>query len=152
MSEKTFDEFVKKRLDEAEASQSAGEKDWDRTRGEWIQSLRDLYSKMEKYLKKYTEAGHIQIRREKIHLSEQYLGSYEAEKLTFEIGMDKIVAKPIGRLMIGATGRVDLIGARGALRLVLLEKGGPAIRTKIEIGGRTEDERQPASDPRRRRK
>ena len=140
MSTKTFDEFVKKRLNEAEASQSAGDMDWNRTRKEWIQSLRDLYSTMERYLKRYTEAGQIRVKREGVELSEQYLGSYEAEKLTFEIGMEKIVAKPIGRLMIGATGRVDLIGARGTLRLVLLEKGGPAIRTRIEIGERIEEE------------
>ena len=42
--------------------------------------------------------------------------------------------------MIGALGRVDLIAAGGTLRLVFLEKGGPQIRTKIEIGGTVEEE------------
>ena len=42
--------------------------------------------------------------------------------------------------MIGAVGRVDLIGARGMLRIVLLDKGEPATRTKIEIGRKPEEE------------
>lgn len=140
MSAKTFDEFVKRRLNEAKTSESSKDIDWNKTREDWIQSLRDLYSKMEQFLKKYTEAGQIQITRDKVQISENYLGSYEVERLTFRIGNDKVIAKPIGRLMIGAAGRVDLIGARGTLRLVFLEKGGPAIRTKIEIGGRVEEE------------
>ena len=139
MSAKTFDEFVKRRLDQAKANESSKDTDWQKKRDDWIRSLEDLYSTMEHFLKKYTEAGQIQIIRDKVQLSEDYLGSYEVERLTFRIGNDKIIAKPIGRLMIGAAGRVDLIGARGTLRLVLLEKGKPEPRIKIEIGGRAEE-------------
>ena len=140
MSTNTFDDFVKRKLNEAQTSNSSEVVDWNKMREDWIQSLKNLYSKMEEYLKKYIEGGQIQVTREKINISEDYLGTYEVEKLTFSIGNDKVVAKPIGRLTIGAKGRVDLIGARGTLRLVLLEKGGPAIQMKIEIGGKVEIE------------
>ena len=140
MPTKTFDDFVKRRLNEAQTIGSSKDVDWDKTREEWIRSLNGLYSKMEKYLKKYTEADQIQVAREKIQISEEYLGNYEAEKLTIQIGIDKVVAKPIGRMMIGAAGRVDLIGARGMLRIVLLDKGQPATRTRIEIGRKPEEE------------
>ena len=140
MSTKTFDEFVQRRINEAQSNEPGKDVDWDRTREDWMQSLRNLYSTMEKYLKKYTDAGQIHVERNKINISEEYLGSYEVETLTFRIGKDKVVAKPIGALMIGAAGRVDLIGARGTLRLVLLAKRGPQIRTRIEIGGRVEEE------------
>ena len=139
MPTKTFDEFVKRRLNEAQKFKSSETLDWHKTREEWIQSLNHLYSKMEKYLKKYTEADQIQVSREKIQISEEYLGNYEAEKLAIQIGNDKVVAKPIGRMMIGAAGRVDLIGARGMLRIVLLDKGEPATRTRIEIGRKAEE-------------
>ncbi len=140
MSTKSFDDFVKKRVNEAQSNRSSKEIDWDETLEDWIQSLKDLYSRMEEYLRKYTQSGEIQVTHKKIQVSEEYLGNYEVEKLTFHIGNEKVVAKPIGRLMIGATGRVDLIGARGTLRLVLLEKGGPAIQTKIKIGQKVEEE------------
>ena len=139
MPTKTFDEFVKRRLNEAQKFKSSETLDWHKTREEWIQSLNHLDSKMEKYLKKYTEADQIQVSREKIQISEEYLGNYAAEKITIQIGNDKVVAKPIGRMMIGAAGRVDLIGARGMLRIVLLDKGEPATRTRIEIGRKAEE-------------
>ena len=139
MPTKTFDDFVKRRLNEAQTNQSSETVDWNKTREEWIQSLNHLHSKMEKYLNKYTEADQIQITREKFRISEEYLGNYEAEKLTIQIGIDKVVAKPIGRMMIGAVGRIDLIGARGMLRIVLLDKGQPAPQTKIEIGRKPEE-------------
>ena len=140
MSTKTFDRFVQRRLKEAQAEDSSKKVDWGRTRDDWILSLRDLYASMEKYLKKYTETGQIHVARDKIQISEEYLGSYEVETITFQIGNDKVVAKPIGARMIGAAGRVDLIGARGTLRLVFLEKKEPTIRNKTETGGRPEED------------
>ena len=140
MSKQTFDEFVKKQVDQAKANQATNEIDWNKTREDWLRELCDLYSRMEKYLKKYTDKDQIRIRRAKVHLSEDHLGTYEAETLTFLIGNEKVVAKPIGTLLIGAWGRVDLVGARGSLRIVLLEKGGPTIRTRIEIGGKPEED------------
>ena len=137
MSKQTFDEFVKKQVDQAKANQATNEIDWNKTREDWLRELCDLYSRMEKYLKKYTDKDQIRIRRDQVHLSEDHLGTYEAETLTFLIGHEKVVAKPIGTLLIGAWGRVDLVGARGSLRIVLLEKGGPTIRTRIEIGRKT---------------
>lgn len=143
MSKQTFDEFVKKQVDQAKAKQATTEVDWNKTREDWLRELSDLYSRMAKYLKKYTDKGQIQIRRDRVQLSEDHLGAYEAEALTFVIGNDKVVAKPIGTLLIGAWGRVDLVGARGLLRLALLEKGGPTIWTRIEIGGKTEEDVRP---------
>ena len=52
MSTKTFDDFVKKRLKEAEFSKSSNDVDWNEKREVWIQKLNDLCSKMEEYLKK----------------------------------------------------------------------------------------------------
>ena len=52
MSTKTFDDFVKRRLNKAQTNQSSETVDWNKTREEWIQSLNRLYSKMEKYIEK----------------------------------------------------------------------------------------------------
>ena len=139
MSTKTFDEFVRRRLDEVQTNGSNQDVDWNRRREDWIRSLNDLYSKIEKYLKKYTEAAQIHLGREEIQLSEEHIGTYQVEALTVQIGNEKVVAKPIGTLLIGAAGRVDLIGARGMIRLVLLE-GQPTFKVKAVIGGRVEEE------------
>ncbi len=90
---------------------------------------------MEKYLRPYTESGAIRIERSRAQLTEEYLGTYEVDKLTFTIGQDKVVAKPIGTLLIGSRGRVDLSGVRKTPRIVYLEEGGPAMRIAIAGGG-----------------
>ena len=140
MTNNAFDEFVKRQVDRADNTSAAGDVDWDKTLENWLDELRTLFAKMEEYLRKYIESGEIRIQRDKIALSENALGTYETARLTFYIGNEKIIARPMGTLLIGARGRVDLVGAKGTLRLVLLDKGGPTLRTRIDIGGRTEEE------------
>ena len=133
MSTEAFDNFVKRRLNEAKNNNLSVNTDWDKRREDWIRSLNNLYSRMEQYLEKYLKADQIQVTREEIEISEEFLGSYVVEKLTFQIGNEKVVAQPIGRNVIGASGRVDLIGVRGRVRLVLLEKADPANQTKNKV-------------------
>ena len=138
MAEQEFTEFVKRKT-----AQVQDEVDWAKRRADWLQELDELYASMEGHLRPYTEAGEIQIERTRIQLREDYLGSYEADKLTFKIGREKIVAKPIGTLLIGASGRVDLSGPRKTLKIVLLAKGGPVLTTRIEHGGVNEESSRP---------
>ena len=133
MAEQEFAEFVKRK-----AAQVQDEVDWTKKRADWLQELDELYARMEGHLRPYTQAGEIRIERTPIQLREDHLGTYDADKLTFKIGREKIVAKPIGTLLIGARGRVDLSGPRKTLKIVLLAKGGPVLTTKIEHGGVTE--------------
>lgn len=132
MAEQQFSEFVKRKAGEAQAEKAV---DWAKRRADWLQELEGLYGRMECHLKPYTQAGEIQVERTPIQLTEDYLGTYDADKLTFKIGHEKIVAKPIGALVIGASGRVDLAGTRKTLRIVLLAKGGPVLTNEIEHGG-----------------
>ena len=136
MAEKEFSEFVRRKTERAKAEEAI---DWGKRRAQWLRELEDLYARMEGHLKPYMQAGEIQIERTPIQLREDHLGTYDAEKLTFRIGREKIVAKPIGTLLIGASGRVDLSGSRRTLKIVLLAKGGPVLTTKVEAGGVTEE-------------
>ena len=134
MAKQEFTEFVKRKT-----AQVQDEVDWAKRRADWLQELDELYARMEGHLRPYTEAREIQIERTPIQLREDHLGSYDADKLTFKIGREKIVARPIGTLLIGARGRVDLSGPRKTLKIVLLAKGAPVLTTKIEHGGVTEE-------------
>ena len=127
----TFDDFVKQRTDQAR--QSAEVLNREETLAGWLRELDALYSAMEGYLQSYTESGEITIERRSVELTEDYLGTYDAEALAMSIGNDEIVAQPVGTMLIGSSGRVDLTGPRKTLRIVLLEKGGPAM--KITISG-----------------
>ncbi len=134
MAEQEFTEFVKRKT-----AQVQDEVDWAKRRADWLQELDELYARMEGHLRPYTKAQEIQIERTRIQLREDHLGSYDADKLTFKIGREKIVARPIGTLLIGARGRVDLSGPRKTLKIVLLATGGPVLPTKVEHGAVTEE-------------
>ena len=127
----TFDDFVRQRANQAR--QTAEVLNRDETLADWRRELDTLYSAMEGYLQSYTESGQITIERRSVELTEEYLGTYDAEALAMSIGNDEIIAQPVGTRLIGSRGRVDLTGPRKTLRIVLLEKGGPAA--KITISG-----------------
>ncbi len=133
MAEQEFSEFVKRKTEQVQ-----DDIDWAKEKADWLRELDALYARMEEHLRPYTQAGEIRIERTPVQLTEDHLGTYEADKLTFKIGRDRIVAKPIGTLLIGARGRVDLSGPRKTVKIVLLAKGGPVLTTTIEHGGITE--------------
>lgn len=141
MAEQEFTQFVKRKT--AELRDEVDGVDWAKKKADWLQELDGLFVSMERHLMPFTQAGEIEIERTPLTLREDHLGSYDADKLTFKIGRDKIVAKPIGTLLIGARGRVDLSGPRKTLKIVLLDKGGPVLATKIEVGGVTEEHSSP---------
>ena len=142
MAEQDFSDFVRRKT-AREQSESGEDIDWAKRRADWLEELDELYGRMVDHLKPYTEGGEILIERKPIQLREDYLGTYAAEELTFRIGREKVVAKPMGTLIIGASGRVDLSGPRKTVRIVLLAKGGPAMITKIEHGGVVEKTSHP---------
>ncbi|MDE0002758.1 MAG: hypothetical protein OXQ29_08690 [Rhodospirillaceae bacterium] len=125
----TFDDFVKQRT--ARARQRAEEFNREETLAAWRRELEVLYDAMEGYLKSYVDSGEIEIERRPVQITEEYLGTYEAEVLALSIGNDEVVAQPVGTLLIGSSGRVDLSGPRKTLRIVLLEKRGPTLRINI---------------------
>ncbi len=138
MADQEFLEFVRRKTARVQA-ESGEAIDWAKRRTDWLRELEELYVSMEDHLRPFTGAHEIEIERTPIQLREDYLGVYNADKLTLKIGRDKIVAKPIGTLLIGARGRVDLSGPRKTLKIVLLDEGGPVLTTKIEHGGVTEE-------------
>ncbi|MYE02369.1 MAG: hypothetical protein F4Y03_14075 [Alphaproteobacteria bacterium] len=140
MSVNAFDEFVNRQVARSDESGEENLVDWDKIRQDWLGDLERLYNRLEKYLKKYVESNRIKLCREKIELTENNLGTYEAYKLIISIGDERISAKPVGRSVIGARGRVDLLGSRGVLRIVYLDKDGPVFKTRVVIDGETEEE------------
>ena len=114
-----FDEFVKERVARAEEFISGLNR--EERIAKWLHELGNLYNDMRRYLKSYTDSGQIRIESRKTEITEEHLGTYDTESLTLIIGADKVEAIPIGTLLIGSRGRVDLCGERGTRRIVLLD-------------------------------
>jgi hypothetical protein len=130
-----FDEFVKR---EAEAARIAEPPiDWNKQREEWLHSLKSLYTTIEGYLGKYTQQGAINIEYKSKQLAEEDVGSYLVKEMLIHIGRQTVALTPVGTLLIGSKGRVDVIGRAGRGRLVLIDRNptGPASLMKVPLVG-----------------
>jgi hypothetical protein len=130
-----FDAFVRS---QQPAPQDTAPIDWAKERDEWLQYLDELYRTTESFLKKYIESGEIKCEYREIQLNEEDIGSYTARQMIIRIGRQEVVLKPVGTLLIGSKGRVDVVGPAGRTRFLLVdsESSGPNIRISVYIPGR----------------
>ncbi len=96
--------------------------DWSKERDEWLSYLQQLYARITEYLDEYIKGGTIKLRDSMIELNEENIGAYKAKRLVIAIGAQEIVFTPVGTLLIGSKGRVDVEGSAGKSRLVLIDK------------------------------
>lgn len=78
--------------------------------------------------------------RSEITITEEAPGSYTAQKLSLKNTSGEHLAEivPVGAWILGANGRVDIIGPHDEAILVDLNVGGPTITTTTVMDDRTE--------------
>jgi hypothetical protein len=126
-----FGEFVKRQ-------QTALAADWEKERDDWLGHLNELYDLTESFLADYIKTGQIKLNYRDIELNEENIGSYTARQMILKIGRQEITMTPVGTLLIGAKGRVEVVGPAGRTRLLLVdsEASGPRIKVTVSIGGK----------------
>ena len=85
---------------------------WERDRPQvtqdWRDSVNNLITDIRAYLAEYQADGSMSFAQGEIELSEQHLGKYRASTLSITAGPAVIMVAPVGRMIIGALGRVDM--------------------------------------------
>jgi hypothetical protein len=137
MNNKTFDEFVRgQQENEAEAASV----DWEKERDEWLAYLDRLYSMVESFLVKYVSSGQIRYEYRPVELNEENIGSYSAKQMVLRIGRQEVDLVPIGTLLIGSKGRVDVRGPAGRAQILLVDSkvSDPRslIHVTVSVGGK----------------
>lgn len=130
MSRTEFDEFVKRQQRE---ESSASKVDWDAERDQWLESLNALYAQIEKFLQAYISAGQARYEYRDVALNEQDLGSYVAREMILHFGRQQVKLIPIGAMLIGTKGRVDVNGPAGTARLTLIGKDVTDARQLLNV-------------------
>jgi hypothetical protein len=131
-----FDEFVKSQQEPAHP-----EIDWNKRREDWLKRLDELYGRIHEFLTGYIEAGQIQIESQPIDLTEENIGTYSAKQLTVKIGRKHVQFRPVGTLILGGKGRVDVIGPKGTSVPILLidskaRRASDMIRIQVSLDGK----------------
>ena len=119
MARSDFDRFVQRKKDEESISTAFDPK---QQLEEWRQYLDALYADVTKFLKPYIDGGTARIEFRSIDLNEEFSGLYKVQQLLIHFGNSTITFRPIGTMLIGSKGRVDVHGPRGIVRLVLINK------------------------------
>ena len=133
MTHTTFDEFIAEQTAKSDETRI----DRDKELKEWEQQLGRFYQTVETFLRSYIEEGKVRILYEKKQLHEELLGSYQVDSLVVEIGYNKICFNPVGIFVVGAKGRIDMIGNYGTVKFVLVpqDSSGPKINVRIWTEG-----------------
>jgi hypothetical protein len=129
MSKKEFAEFISRQGSPVVRNERPV--DWVAQKNEWLQYLNDLYQMVETFLKEYVESQQIAIEYKNIELTEEDIGRYTAKVMTLLFGANKITLTPIGTLLIGTKGRVDMTSPRGTVRLLLADKDSTGLKITV---------------------
>jgi hypothetical protein len=90
------------------------------TKQQWISSVRALYDEINGWLHPLIDSKAVKLSRRLIKTHEQSLGQYEIESLEITLASKKLVFKPVGTVLVGAYGRIEVTGPKGSTTLLLL--------------------------------
>jgi hypothetical protein len=133
MDNTDFDQFVAR---QQTAAAEAAAINWDNERDEWLKHLDALYARIETFLTKYLSSGQIKREYVRLLLNEENIGPYHANKMVLRIGRQQVELVPVGTLLIGSKGRVDVVGPAGAAQLLLVDRraSGPGSLIHVRVG------------------
>jgi hypothetical protein len=129
MTAQDFDKFVDAQQVTEEQETFSAKRQLD----EWFAFLDRLYEEIRAYMAHYIDTGRAAIEFREIQLNEEFSGTYSIREMILRIGRSTIVFRPIGTMLIGAKGRVDVEGPRGSARLSLVDRNVTAARDLIRV-------------------
>ena len=93
--------------------------DWDDRRKMYTAAVEDLYGQIEAMLADPIGNKAVALQRRPKQLTENFIGTYAVNDLVLVIGDEQVRFSPRGRNIVGAAGRVDVLGERGEAYLIL---------------------------------
>lgn len=148
MSRADFDAFVKRQA--AEKTQPEGF-DPQQQLQEWQDYLKQLYGDVALYLGEYINTGQATIKFEDITLNEDFSGPYTVPQMNLRIGDSMVIFEPVGTMLIGSKGRVDVLGPRGSARLSLINRkitnANQMVRVRVRLANEPDPPPEPGEEP-----
>ena len=114
----SFTEFLRSKQDEEQAESINLEK----RKSEWLSSLESLFTQIKGWLAEPIAQNLMTLKEKSITLNEYRVGSYKAPKLILHIGHDTVDIEPVGTIILGAKGRVDVKTSGVSFKIVLTDE------------------------------
>lgn len=135
MADMSFDDFVRREQQEPI--------NWQVEKKAWLQHLEELYAQVEGFLKPYVDAGNVVKKYRSVNLNEEYFGSYSAKEMIIIIGSKTIKLEPMGALILGSKGRVDVAGPLARAQLLLLDNNVKSMSQLVHVSESNKGKKTP---------
>jgi len=126
-------------------SERSKEINWTKKKEDWLAKLNGLYKDIESWLKDLDQDV-ISIKYIDKEINEEHIGIYTARKMILRIADEQVILDPVGTLLIGAAGRVDMIGKNGIVKFVLVPASSKSVQIKVTIKTEGEHEKKQEDD------
>lgn len=124
-----FSDFLKKK----KAENQQEEVNWKNVKSDWQQQLKLFMNHIENWLSSH-KSEMIEVKKKSITIQEDHLGLYDVPSMELTIASEKIEIQPIGRLIIGAKGRIDIISSYDKYIVLFLDDRGWVYRKEANKG------------------
>ncbi|MBF8272502.1 MAG: hypothetical protein HW380_1607 [Magnetococcales bacterium] len=119
MANGQFTEFLKKKQARETPNRTI---DWEKRRDIWLDKVKSLMLEINNWLLPYQDQGLLHTQNSPHSIYEEVMGKwgrYEATRMTITIGLDTVSLTPVGMVILGGLGRMDLEGPLGKIKMVL---------------------------------
>lgn len=116
MSREEFEAFLTKHSKVPEIN-------WSSRLMSWKDAIDDFYTQVDSFLAPYVSDGRVSIKYADKRMFEDHVGQYESRYATITIGTNSVRLDPVGTIVVGALGRIDMIGPGGIAKFVLVDRG-----------------------------
>lgn len=120
MGKREFDRFLEDH--ETYRPELVGQVDPQEQLNEWLEYIETLYNKVENWLDDYIKKGRVALTYEELNITEELIGNYTVKQMNLSFAGNTIKLKPVGTMLIGTRGRVDIEGGVSKIRLLLIDK------------------------------
>jgi len=100
---------------------------WARKRDQWIRAVDALYRTIEKLL---GNIPNVTVRREVKTIQEEEVGEYRVRQLLLRVGDEEVIFSPKGINIVGASGRIDVVGELGTGTIVQQSNGWRIVASR----------------------
>ncbi|MDA3895310.1 MAG: hypothetical protein PF482_04065 [Desulfobacteraceae bacterium] len=139
MSKKDFEDMLNKH----ESVTKDSEIDWQKQKQEWIEFIKKFYDEVEQWLKPYVDQEKLKYHYNDLEITEEYIGTYSVKSMDIIFANQKVKIEPLGTLLIGTKGRVDMEGARGIVQFILADKDSKGMKVNVSISTDGEPKKEP---------
>ncbi len=144
-NKKEFDAFLKK-----EEEKKKPQINWNSRKDEWIGFINKLYDDIHLWLNDYIITDQIKLEFNDFDIFEEAIGRYTVRELKIYIGSHIAKLTPIGTVLIGTRGRVDLTGKFGTIKFILADKDSTKPNISVRVVLESEEEEKKYQEERKK--